>query len=337
MIRIPQPGLVAALVATLFVNLAWAQTACDEAQVRRGYELRRAGQDDAALEEFRRAWESCHTPRARGQMGLAEAALGRWVDADQHLAEALASARDPWVTRSRGLLEEGRTQVAAHVGHIEVRGGVAGAEVRLDNRPVATLPLREPLRVVAGSATLTVSAAGYTPVTRMVMVTAGHLVRENIEMAPQAQEEPPARTERTPVATASSSSVASTERPRSGATDASLSRGGAHRALAWVSAAGALALLGGGVAASLVQAPATDYLTTNAVRCRAEGACADYKETESTAYTLSWVGYVSGAALAVTSAVLFLTAPSGRRPPGARGANCGWGPGTAGVACMVSF
>ena len=320
-------GLVGAAVIAFHGATVGAQTSCGDAQLQRGYELRRAGHDDEALVQFRQAWEACHSPRALGQMALAEAALGLWVDADRHLSEALSSASDPWITRSRAQLEDAQTQVVAHVGQLEVRGGIDGAAVFLDNRPVGTLPLREPLRVVAGSATLVVRATGYDPVNRTVIITAGSLVRESIEMVLHVEVSPVRRVEVSPV-------------PRPDPirrVDVTPSSGGTQRALGWAAAAGAVVFLGGGIAATVMLQGANEYIGDGANLCGAPGRCVDERSTQDTAYALSIVGYAGAGALAVTSAVLLLTAPSRRQAPRAGAALCGWGPGSVGAACAFSF
>src|SRR5450432_1999872 len=71
-----------------------------EALVRRGLELRKAGQDEQALEAFRSAYKLKATPRAQAQMGMAEQALGRWGDAESDLKGALAVDQDAWIARN---------------------------------------------------------------------------------------------------------------------------------------------------------------------------------------------------------------------------------------------
>jgi hypothetical protein len=57
--------------------------------IRRGIELRKAHDDPGAVPYFQKAYDLVHTPRAARQPGLAEQALGRWEDAEQHVREAL--------------------------------------------------------------------------------------------------------------------------------------------------------------------------------------------------------------------------------------------------------
>jgi hypothetical protein len=323
-------GVVLALAIVGYGAAARAQAGCGDAQIQRGNELRRAAQDEAALAEFQQAWEACHSARAQGQMALAEAALGLWVDADRHLTAVLASAGDPWVARSRAQLETVLAQVATHLGQLEVRGGVPGAEVQLDGRAVGTLPLPAPLRLAGGSATLVVRAAGYVPLTRMVLVTPGSLVRESITLVPVPAE--PIRSE--------------TVAPSPGPVRAEVlappgegpARGGTQRVLGWAAAGGAVLLLGGGVVATVVANSAQGEVDDCNLSRMTTTYCTDQMATRDSADTLAIVGYVSGGALAVTSLVLLLTAPSSSAPrttAGLRG--CGLGPGAVGVACEVGF
>jgi len=331
-------GALAAAALGFQGAAAWGQTSCGEAQFQRGNELRRGAHDQEALEQFRQAWEACHSPRAQAQMALAEAALGRWLDADRHLAAVLGGAADPWVTRNRAQLESVQVQVSSHLGQLEVLGGPPGAEVLLEGRPAGALPLREPLHVVAGSATLLVRAPGYAPVTRMVMVTPGQLVRESIELVPLPVASPQ------PIGGA-----VAVDPPRDAVAPpiAQPTAGGTQRTLAWVVGGVGVLALGGGVAATLIGSGAdADYADRNCMRTvNASGgavftdaSCRDAYDTSANAQTLSLVGYIAGGALVATSLVLFLTAPSSAPRPmtaGLRG--CGMGPGAVGMACEFGF
>jgi len=160
--------------------------------IREGVALRREGEDDAALEKFESAYALHPTPRGKAQIGLAEAALGRWVIAEAHLEEALAAESDPWITQARPTLERTLQTVRQRLGSIEVLGGVPGAEVRLDGRPVGTLPLDAPIRVVAGTVTLVVDHPDHYPVERRVVVPRARLTRETVQLNPRPREAPAA-------------------------------------------------------------------------------------------------------------------------------------------------
>ena len=154
----------------------------EEAALRRGFELREKGSDEAALAEFQRAYDLKKGARARAQMALAEQALGRWIDAEAHLAEALQRTGDPWIARNRTLLDQALGEIRQHIGSLELSGGTPGAEVRVNGRVAGKMPLDRPLRVEAGSVSLEVRAAGYLPVIRTINVPANGLAREPIAL-----------------------------------------------------------------------------------------------------------------------------------------------------------
>jgi len=154
----------------------------EEAALRRGFELREKGSDEAALAEFHRAYDLKKGARARAQMALAEQALGRWIDAEAHLAEALQRTGDPWIARNRTLLDQALGEIRQHIGSLELSGGTPGAEVRVNGRVAGKMPLDRPLRVEAGSVSLEVRAAGYLPVVRTITVPANGLAREPIAL-----------------------------------------------------------------------------------------------------------------------------------------------------------
>lgn len=162
---------------------AAAQGSAD-ALVDRGVELRRSGDDEGALALFAEAWEQTHGARARAQMALAEQALGRFVEAEAHLLEALAVQDDAWIARRRADLTLALEAIQHRLGYLELRGGIEGADVRLDGRSVARLPLERPLRLVTGSYRLEIVARRHYPITRIVTIASDATTRELLEMTP---------------------------------------------------------------------------------------------------------------------------------------------------------
>lgn len=163
------------------------EVAESDALILEGVKLREQGKDAEALAVFVRAQALAPTPRALAQRALAEQALGDWVQADAHLREALAASDDPWIARNRQALDGALAVIGDHLGQLQVNGGVAGAELRLDGQLVGTLPLGGPLRVVVGRPMLEVTAAGYHPVRREIAIKAGSLSTETIELVPLPQ------------------------------------------------------------------------------------------------------------------------------------------------------
>jgi len=117
----------------------------------------RQGQNEQALGVFRSIYERTREPRALWRMATAEAALGRWVEAEGHMSSAFGSTSDAWIRAERAGLEATLRQVQARVGLLTVRCNVAGASIEVDGRAVTSFPLR----VVAGDVRVRVRAEGY--------------------------------------------------------------------------------------------------------------------------------------------------------------------------------
>src|SRR5438128_2093383 len=123
--------LAVALSILLFgqIRFAVAGDAAEDELIRRGIELRRRREDEAAFPLFQKAYERHHSPRAAAQIGLDELALGRWIDAERHLQEALGSSSDSWIRKNQNTLRDSLERVRAQLGELEILGGPVGAEV----------------------------------------------------------------------------------------------------------------------------------------------------------------------------------------------------------------
>ena len=154
-----------------------------------GVKHRKRLEPERALEAFRRAHELAPTARSRGQMGFVEHDLGRYLEAEQHLSEALAAERDPWVIRNRKFLGEALALTRSHLGRVTV-DGPPGAAVRLGGAPVGTLPLNGPISSTEGKTSVTVTAAGYLPWEQQLTITGGRQVRLTADLVPDRRDLP---------------------------------------------------------------------------------------------------------------------------------------------------
>ncbi|MCG5053907.1 MAG: PEGA domain-containing protein [Myxococcales bacterium] len=183
--------------AFLTLGAAWPthagarEEAPAESLIKEGLRLRRAGRDIDALEKFQRAYELDPTPRAAAQVGLCLQAIGRWVDADFKLSEALTSAEDPWVKKNAAIIKESIEAVKSHVGRIEVLGSPQGAEVVVAGKTVGRLPLATPVPVDEGLVDVEVRAEGHDTLVRSLEVKGGQYQKAVFRLEPKVAAPPP--------------------------------------------------------------------------------------------------------------------------------------------------
>jgi hypothetical protein len=186
--RIGVVFVAAVLSAGLGLPRAHGAESDDDAEklIRRGVQLRKAHDDEGAARAFQKAYDQVHSPRAAGQLGLAEQALGRWEDAERHVSEALRATDDAWVSKNQAALAGALGIIQGHLGRIEVSGDPEGAEVSINGHPAGKLPLADAVPVSAGEVDVDLRAPGYTPAQRTLTIVAGqyqrlvmHLARES--------------------------------------------------------------------------------------------------------------------------------------------------------------
>lgn len=154
-----------------------------DALIAQGLELRRQGLAPAALPLFQRAHALAPTPRTVGQLGLVEASLQRWLDAEAHLVRALEAPADAWVSGNRKLLDKALAVTRRHIGELVVEGP-AGAHVFVSGRGSKKLPLAEPIRVAEGEVRVSAIAAGFKQLIQTVHVRGGKRTSLKLELVP---------------------------------------------------------------------------------------------------------------------------------------------------------
>lgn len=331
-----------ALLALLAPRAARAQTPEVERLLRQGIELRQRGDSAAALRSFERAHELAHTPRTLAQVALAEQALGRWVDAERHLREALRAADDPWITRNRAALDGALGVIAQHVGQVVVRCDVDGAELLVAGRSVGVSPLATPTHVEAGEVAVSAHAEGAEASAR-VRVTAGEtafvelLLRRAAAPTSTPEPAPSAASVRPPQVAPPPAAPRTDVAPRT-----------AQRTWGWVTLAAGVVGLGVGVGGVLYREDGARAYNDNTFlggtrNSRCPGAdhnvqpdeCPSYLDQVDVGTAMQWAGLVGGGALALTGVILLATAPARASQRALLG--CGRGPGDVGVSCAGSF
>lgn len=305
------------LSLSLCAATASAQTSPSEAEHQRGVQLRAQGQNAEAAEVFRAIFERTGEPRALARLGLAEGALSRWTDADEHLTTALARASDPWITANRASLEQALTAVRTHLGTVNVTCATPGATVQLGSDRPQPLPLQRPLRVTTGFVTLVVRAPGHSPTERRVAVPTGEdPIQVEVTLTPEATAPPPVVT--APLVVPLSVPTAPPAPPP--ALPPTTSRASWHRPVGIGLFAGAGVALGLGVVGTILREgavsrfneggcllhPERDELTTNTAACR------DHLAATRTGAGLGVGSFVAAGVLAAAGVTVFLLAPRTR-------------------------
>lgn len=335
------------LLLPLFLSVLSVATSASaqdaEAHVQRGVELRRAGDDEGALAEFRAAYELDQTGRVLGQMGFAEQALGMWVEAATHLGAALATSHE-WVESHRAPMVEAFELVVTRVGRLEVRGGEPGAEVLVDGEVRGTLPLSGPLFLEPGTVVLRVRAEGFEALERSVTLTAGQLARESITLRPAAAEppSPPEEPDAVEAPRVESSRtelrIATGDPEADGGGDDSLTIVGSILLGLGVVTAGVLGTSGLVIRednVALFNMDGDCYRDLEPLQTRAQ-QCPDLLSDVRLGETLAGVGFAVGGAMAVVGAIL-IGVGAGSGSGDSAGIRCDNGPGDVGVACGGTF
>lgn len=308
-----------------------AQTVNEEASYSQGAALRAQHRDAEALELFRQLHARTSHPRALAQVALAEGAIGRWVDAEAHLTQALA-ATDPWITRNRATLVTTLGTVRTHVGTLEVICDDATASVWIDGRRAGNVG--GPVRVLAGTVSFEVRTEGRAPVVRVATVPSDGIAREEVRLpaapTPVLAEGTPANG--TPVTASATVDFATPPH----------NTGGLRRTLGWVSiGTGAALAIGGGVAWAIGRGAASAY-NDDAI-CPGVGApsqpgeCASRMSTAQTLEPLAWTGMLFGIAVGITGGVLLGSVPPRTESRAAWRSCSPQVGGVPGIVCQVAF
>ena len=279
-------------------------TGSEAALMRKGLDLRQKGQDEAALQEFRRAYELSRTGHALAQIALAEQALGRWLEAESHLTEAL-TRQESWIGKNKKHLSQALNDIQGHLGSLELPGEAKAGTVKVDGVQMATLPLTAPLRVPAGTIALEVQAPGYLPILRNIVVPARGLAREQLTFVavPVAKPLPLVILPPQPqVGTVAES----TEKPL-----AARPTWGPARTVGVILGVAALGALGTGVAFHAIHENRAKSYKSNG--CESDNPPADCKSQYDGIHLdgyIAIVGYAGGAVLAGLATYLLVRSPS---------------------------
>jgi hypothetical protein len=182
-----------AIILTLLSSLHAATAAGEDPEelIREGVKLRRRGDNARAEGYFLRAYQLAATPRTAAQLGLAELALGEFLEAETHLSLALG-ARDAWVSEHKQALEDGRASARKHLVRVELAPLPSETTVAYAGAPATTVPADGVIFLAAGKpATLRFEAPAHKGTTVQVEGAEGETRHVTLDMPPLEAPPPP--------------------------------------------------------------------------------------------------------------------------------------------------
>lgn len=182
--------LIGQVVTATAPRTAFAQAAPDdrsrqEARERfdRGLRLFNQGDNAGALAEFQKAQELAAHPLVLYNIGLVHTSMRNPVAAVQSFDRLLQNPGSLDAQRLETARQKREEQIAL-IGEISVTVNVQGAEIEVDNLPVARSPVAEPIRVASGQHLVAVVAPGYLPARREVSVAGKTRVKADFVLEP---------------------------------------------------------------------------------------------------------------------------------------------------------
>lgn len=160
-----------------------------EAPIQQGIALRRAGNDEAALNLFLDLERSNpDSIRVLLHITTAAQATGRWLMAYSYLRKAYLHKNEPYFLRYRSAIKNIEDATTQHVGQLRVAGTPVGAEVRVNGELIGSIPMVEPKPMEVGQYVLDISMPGFYRLHRPVLIGPGSAVtQETIELHPATQ------------------------------------------------------------------------------------------------------------------------------------------------------
>ena len=148
------------------------QASVEEAKrrVQRGRELYEENDFQAALVEFRRAYELAPTYRLLFDIGQIQYQLQDYPGAMKSLSRFLQEGQGNVSAQQREDVQKEIERLKTRVATLRITASVPGAEISIDDVSVGTAPLAEPVMVSAGRRKVTASAPGHATTTRTLEV-----------------------------------------------------------------------------------------------------------------------------------------------------------------------
>jgi tetratricopeptide (TPR) repeat protein len=183
----PVRCLLLLLVVTLTSAAAPARAAAGDprevaaAHYSRGIDLAKQGLYEAALEQFNHAYATSPHFAVLYNIGQAQIALGRPLAAIEALASYLRDGADKVPLSRREQVQAQIALLEAKLGELTISTERPGVAIRVDDRDIGRTPLFQPIRLAAGTHTITATPPDGTPIIRVV--TLAEAERRRLELA----------------------------------------------------------------------------------------------------------------------------------------------------------
>jgi tetratricopeptide (TPR) repeat protein len=161
-----------------------AQKATAQQHLDRGNELFLERKFFEALAEYELARDAWNHPAIHFNIVRCMIHLERFVDASDHLQEALKYGAEPYDETIYAEALAYQTLIAKQIGNVEITCAQDGVELTLDGEPLLSCPGREVRRVKPGQHQVVGTKPGYLPRTMKLVVFGGDFHDAVIELDP---------------------------------------------------------------------------------------------------------------------------------------------------------
>lgn len=148
----------------------------------KGVQLFKEWSFDAALAEFRRAYQLAPSYRVLYNIAQVYYELHNYVDSLKFFRQYLTEGGTEIPPDRRTQVEADIRKLEGRVGYLEVSANLEGVQISVDEVPVGTLPLRSPILVNPGVRRVTATKTGFAVIARNVTVAGGDHTPVQLEL-----------------------------------------------------------------------------------------------------------------------------------------------------------
>jgi hypothetical protein len=152
------------------------------AHFRQGVQLYKETSFEAALAEFRKAYQLSPTFRVLYNIAQTYFELHDYVNAYETLKQYLQEGGKEITAGRRAEVDEMNRKLEERIARLEVIVSKDGADVRVDDISVGTSPLKSPVLVNAGPRKVTAAKPGHDGITRLVTVSGAEKLKVVLEI-----------------------------------------------------------------------------------------------------------------------------------------------------------